>query len=273
MNVGDEPEAPAVAAGSGPSGAGGHGFQSEAANWFMDRLFAVPRFAHHPPCACFDSHLVRCGRLVLCLGCACVAAGLVAGGSVLAWLTIRGLVPFGWRAGLTAVACGLVLYLPTLRQPFWQWKPYKIVARFLLGASIVALLTGGLVLLPADPVGLVARIVFVTVFLAVFRATLRQRARCTPDPCMRCGSAVYPFCRDNRPRMTSLVEELRRRAGPDDAAFVSFAAALAGEATDGVTVEVTSLRSIAAGTDVRGPCRGACHGRAAAQASGSSRPS
>lgn len=252
----------------------GQPFMTPVGLWFLDKLFSSPQFAHHPPCRCYDDHVLRCGRFILCLGCTCMLAGASLGIAALACSLVQQIVGFGWHGAMPAIGAGVGLYLPTLLQPFWQWKPYKIVARFLLGMAVVALFTGGLLLPPLSILGSTARAVFVVTFWLVFKATLRHRASHTPDPCSRCSPAVYPFCQDNRPRVASLLAELRRRAGPGDEQFVSFAAALAGEETAGVQVEVTPLRSLAAtgaGSKVA-DCRN-CHGRTSFQPSGSSRPS
>lgn len=221
---------------------------------FMDRLFAFPRLAHHPDCACYDAHVLRMGGLVLCLGCTCMAAGAVAAAGLLArsWLGGRGFTD-GWPGTLTMGASGLALYIPTLIQPFCQRKAFKIVSRSMLGAAVVVLGTAGLLLPPLDAAGLAFRAVFAVTFRIVLQATLRQRARFTPDPCARCRPTVYPFCEGNRHRVAGLLEELRRSAGPGDAEFVAFAAALAGDPTSGATVEITSLRVIAR------PGAKACH--------------
>lgn len=218
---------------------------SDAGRRFMDGLFALPRFAHHPDCACYDSHVLRIGGLVLCLGCTCMAAGAVAAAGLLAGARLcGGGVAGGWAGTLTLGAAGLALYAPTPFQPFVQRKPFKIVARLLLGAAVVALGTAGLLLPPLDAPGLVFRVAFVIMFRTVFRATLRQRARFTPDPCARCRPTAYPFCAANRQRVAGLLEELRRSSGPADADFVAFASALAGDPASEATVEVTTLQAL-----------------------------
>jgi len=98
--------------------------------------------------------------------------------------------------------------------------------------------------LPLDAIGFAARLAFVVIFRWVYMATLTQRAKWTPDPCSRCGNLVYPFCQDNRPRVVSLVADLRQQAGAEDAAFVAFAAALAGDDTLGASVDVTTVRAL-----------------------------
>lgn len=223
----------------------GQAFRSPAAIRFMDRLFSTPRLAHHPDCACYDAHVLRFGQFVLCLGCTCMAAGAAAAAVTLIAGWLLGGFSRGWPATPTMGVVGLALYAPTLIQPFCQRKPFKVLARFLLGAAVIVLGTAGLILPPLDAVGLVVRVGFMAAFWIVFKATLRQRARFTPDPCARCRPTVYPFCEGNRQRVAGLLEELRRSAGPDDAEFVAFAAALAGDPASGATVEVTSLHALA----------------------------
>lgn len=219
-------------------------FMSRAGRKSMENLFACPRFAHHPDCSCFDGHVLRIGKLVLCLGCTCLATGVLVATAILVSLFLDHGMPDGWCATLVFVVTGVCLYAPTLLQPFCQWKPFKGASRFLLGAAIATLGAGGLVLPPLNAFGFTARAVFMVGFWLVCKATLRQRARWTPDPCSRCGASVFPFCQDNRPRVVSLVAELRRNAGPEDAAFVAFAAALAGDDAAGVSVDVTSMRAL-----------------------------
>jgi len=218
---------------------------SQAGRRFMDLLFAFPRFAHHPDCSCFDAHVLRIGQLVLCLGCTCLAAGALSATVILFLLFLSHGIPSGWHGTIAYAVMGICFYAPTLIQPFCQRKPFKIMSRFLLGAATAVLSVAGLVLPPLDAIGFAARVAFVVIFRLVYMATLRQRAQWTPDPCSRCGNSVYPFCQDNRPRVISLVSELRQQAGPEDAAFVAFAAALAGEDTAGASVDVTTMRGLA----------------------------
>jgi len=219
-------------------------FLSQAGRRFMDLLFAFPRFAHHPDCSCFDAHVLRIGQLVLCLGCTCMAAGALSATAILFLLFLSHGIPSGWRGTIAFVVIGVCLYSPTLFQPFCQQKPFKIIARFLLGAATAVLSVGGLVLPPLDAIGFAARVAFVVIFRWVYMTTLKQRAKWTPDPCSRCGNLVYPFCKDNRPRVVSLVADLRQQAGAEDAAFVVFAAALAGDDTLGASVDVTTVRAL-----------------------------
>ena len=219
-------------------------FLSRAARRFMDSLFAFPRFAHHPDCSCFDAHVLRIGQLVLCLGCTCLAAGALSATAILLLLFLSHGIPSGWHGTIAYAVTGICFYAPTRIQPFCQQKSFKISARFLLGIATAVLCVGGLVLPPLDATGYAARVAFVVIFRWVYTATLKQRAKWTPDPCSRCVNSVYPFCQDNRPRVISLVAELRQQAGTEDAAFVAFAAALAGDDTLGASVDVTTMRAL-----------------------------
>lgn len=220
-------------------------FMSSAGRRFMDSLSSIPRFAHHPDCPCYDSHVLRIGGHVLCLGCTCMAAGMIVATCLLGAVWISGLRgPVGWPAACGGISLGLALYLPTLVQPFWQRKAFKMSARLLLGVAVVVLLAAGLLLSPWNLAGIGFRCGFITTFWLVYRATLRYREMFTPDPCDRCSPAVYPFCVGNRNRVVASLAELKQAAGPEDAEFVAFASALAGERSE-VAVEITSLRAIA----------------------------
>jgi hypothetical protein len=162
----------------------------------------------------------------------------------------------GWQTSIGLLAVGVVLYAPTLLQPFWQRKSLKIAFRSLLGMAVVFLFAGGMLALPLDAGGLFARVVFLAVFQFVSRETLRHRARFTPDPCDRCEGRVYPFCKDNKPRVVAMLESLREEATPEDYPVVAFASALAEETgtPNEVDIEILSFRSTAT------PGKGRCHG-------------
>ncbi|MGL4555238.1 MAG: hypothetical protein ACRC33_29070, partial [Gemmataceae bacterium] len=175
---------------------------------FARRLFAHPPLAHHPTCRCYDAHLIRVGPVALCLGCTCLGVGVAAG-----LLTTPALAGLG--AGPLFLA-GVGLYLPTLAQPFVQVRAFKAAARLLLGAAIVLLWLGGFVLPPLTPAGAGVRVGFVALFAAVFRLSMRLRARFTPRPCDICPHGRYPLCEGNTGRVERLLDELRA-ASPADA--------------------------------------------------------
>lgn len=181
---------------------------SPALRRFARRLFAHPPLAHHPTCRCYDAHLLRLGPLAVCLGCTCLGLGAVAG--LLACPTVADLGP------LAVFLLGVVLYLPTLAQPFVRAKPFRAVSRLMLGASLPLLWFGGFALPPLTAAGFGARLGFVLLFAAVFRVSLWMRARFTPRPCDACPHGRYPLCEGNAGRVARLLAELRSVA-PDAA--------------------------------------------------------
>lgn len=95
-----------------------------------------------------------------------------------------------WAALLLSAA----LVAPTALQPFVRKKPYKAMARTLLGAGTA--LYGYTVLwaLPWTLMGLVARLAAGCVFLGICRALLTQRERRLDNPCTTCPYGRKPFC-------------------------------------------------------------------------------
>lgn len=216
-------------------------FDSAAAHWFMTRLYAEPRFAHHPDCRCYDAHLLRCAGIPFCLGCTSAACGAMLAAAALwaAWSQSPETVRAWGTPGLVTAGC--LLFLPTLAQPFVQRKPYKILARGLLGAAVVLLWFGAMIMLPYTATGMLLRVAFFGIFMATFRATLRFRAAFAQDPTRDCTGAVYPLCRDHLDRLRPLLGRLERMARPEDAPFVAFANALLRGDGDGISIELLSL--------------------------------
>ncbi len=176
--------------------------ETPAARRLVRELFRHPPWAHHPTCRCFDGHLLRIGRLALCLGCTCLAAGLITGGVALLWAWRHE----PWLLHPWAVfGVGLLLFVPTLVQPFWQHKGFKAASRFALGLCLPCVLTAGLILPPLSALGWLARAGFVAFFLATYRFASWLRRRYTPDPCATCPHGRYPFCADNLPRVRRLI--------------------------------------------------------------------
>ena len=117
---------------------------------------------------------------------------------------------------------------PDAGPPFVQRKPYKITARFLLGAAVPVLWLGAMVFLPPTPAGWALRGLrrrFLGHLAADSTPAVPQDAR--PLPPLR--PRRLSLLRGNRARVAALHEQLRRRAEPDDGEFVAFAACLAGE--------------------------------------------
>ena len=201
---------------------------SPAGRRFMEKLAATPRFAHHPACDCYESHLLYLGGSALCLGCTCMVTGAIVTSLMLgAYWSLSGLfVPTGWDAMSSMAAIGVGLYLPTLMQPFCQRKLFKVLSRVMLGAAMPVLGIAGLVAPPLAAAGFVVRIFFLIAFWNAARATLAYRARFTPNPCARCLPKTFPFCDGNRARLASLFKEFEQSAGPEDADFIAFASAI-----------------------------------------------
>ena len=107
------------------------------ADWFFRELARQPRFAHHPTCDCYDNHLIRLGKFAFCLGCTSLVFGALLASITLALLASVYFMPT-FLTSLPHVWClGVVLYLPTLVQPFLQSKSLKIFSRTLLGIAII----------------------------------------------------------------------------------------------------------------------------------------
>src|SRR5580698_3255757 len=105
------------------------GFDKPHVAWFFRRLNSPPRLAHHPICDCFDNHLIRVGGIAVCLGCFCLAIGLVSTTLLLTILYALSSVPPIWNSWWVAWPLAIALYLPTIAQPFFQAKAAKILFR------------------------------------------------------------------------------------------------------------------------------------------------
>lgn len=173
-------------------------------------MLALKPFAHHPDCLCYRSHLLRLGSLPLCLGCTCMVLGMVVASVVLCLAAVFELEAFNRLTVAQCTVSGVALYLPTLGQPFWQWRPFKIVSRFLLGGGVVLLFFGGIVLLPETVTGLAFRMLFVIVFCATLHLSLRLRQQCSASPARNCRHGGFPFCQ-SRDQMIDFISESQHR--------------------------------------------------------------
>jgi len=171
---------------------------SPASADFLERISRVPRFAHHPTCDCFHNHLLHLGTRAICLGCTCVAVGILVSTAVLCvLLTWRAALL--WQIGSFAwISLGVAFFLPTLAQPFQQQKMFKVVSRTMLGVSIVLLWFGAMIILPATTAGFALRLIFIGVFVTAMKLSLSLRSRFTKSPCDGCTGGSFPFCAGNR---------------------------------------------------------------------------
>jgi hypothetical protein len=208
---------------------------SPHATWFFSEVQSQPRWSHHPTCSCYDHHLIRVGGYSLCQGCFCLAVGIFIALGVIAFHSHADIVPSVLLSPFWTILIGVVFYLPSLVQPFFQVRPFKVASRMCLGISVVVLSYEVLYLLPFNWTGAGLRLLSVFIFRYVYRLTQDFRHRHTPDPSAHCDKGCYPFCDGNRQRLDLLYDELTNRAALDDP-FVPFARALI-DSKDG-TVEM-----------------------------------
>ena len=198
---------------------------SPHSSWFFSAVWKESRFAHHPTCDCYDRHLIRIREVNLCLGCTCVAVGTVLAVSLLLGLWVSKLLPATLLSFPTTLAIGLITFSPTLIQPFFQRKLFKLFSRTLLGMSVVLMFYAAIFLLPLTWEGVLVRSGFLAAFFATYRLTQNYRARYTVMPKAKCDKGCYPFCKGNRKRLEKIWQELVEKADRDDP-FLPFARAL-----------------------------------------------
>ena len=191
-------------------------FNSKQAEWFFRRLQSTPRFAHHPTCKCYENHLLRIAGHPICLGCLCVSMGVSLALLFLCTTYAYSVQPPFLRSCFWTEMMGVILFLPTLVQPFAQLKPYKIISRISLGIAIVLLWHGAIFLLPFNVIGILLRTVFLLVFVFTFRLALAYRKRLTPEPSVCCSHERYPLCDGNKQFTEKVYRELCSRSDPND---------------------------------------------------------
>jgi len=202
-------------------------FDSPPARRFFERVHDYPRFAHHPPCSCFDSHVLRIGTWVLCLGCSCLAIGAILACTLLCVFALSANFPLFLKDITWTLGMGVLCYLPTLLQPFLQWKPFKIISRTMLGSAIVVIWYGIFWLVPWTLVGGFWKAGMGLAFYVTVRLSLSFRQRFTPDPIRSCGEGCYPFCEGNRVRLDCALEELKLAVEDPSDPLLGFAEELA----------------------------------------------
>lgn len=203
-------------------------------------LCKLSSLAHHPDCKCFDNHLIRIGRLALCLGCTSLSIGLCLGSTIINLAAAFHPIAIVRVGCLGHVLAGLICFAPTLVQPHWQKKWFKIVARCMLGVAIVFLWFGPLVLLPETLNGVALRGVFVVVFFAVAAATLAIRKRKSQDLWKCCESGGFPFCNENLRRKQFLFAGAKSRVVDADAVLAGILATVAQDGGDTADIEFST---------------------------------
>jgi len=169
---------------------------------FIRALEWTPALAHHPACRHYSHHLIWIGKLPLCLGCTMMACGAISGLFLLPHLSILINSPFHYL-----LAVGVLLYLPAICQIWIQRKTYKLIARFLLGISVVFLMYAGLWLTSWSLIGWTLRSGFLIIFIIVWKLTLKLRAQRSSSPCHHCPDGRFPICSYTRSRIPKLADK------------------------------------------------------------------
>lgn len=153
------------------------------------------RWAHHPHCDRHNHHLIWIFGHPFCLGCTCMYSGVLIGLStifIFSWTHVSVQEWLFWH---------LLCLLPTLVQPWFQKKPFKIISRFLLGATTSSYFVSGLLLISPTVNVWLFRIGIIALFLFLYRAIRYVRNRYTYNPCSDCPLGVFPTCDWNLPRL------------------------------------------------------------------------
>ena len=165
---------------------------------FLSELQKLPSLAHHPSCKYYYNHLIWFGKTPLCMGCTMMSLGIVIGLLLLPIFNLS-ILPFEYL-----LISGVLLYVPAVIQTKVQVRSYKLLARTLLGISVVFLTYAGLWLTPWSLVGIILRIGFLGIFLAVWQITLRLREQFSRSPCDRCPEGRFPVCSYTNERIQRL---------------------------------------------------------------------
>jgi len=176
--------------------------QERAFLQFIRNLEHTPALAHHPTCRHYSHHLIWIGKLPLCLGCTMMSCGVVSGILLLPHLSLLTSLPFQYL-----LTVGVLLYLPAIYQVWIQHKAYKLIARLLLGISVVLLIYAGLWLTPWSLVGWTLKLGFLISFTIVWKLTLKFRAQRSSSPCHYCPDGRFPVCSYTAPRIPRLADK------------------------------------------------------------------
>ena len=143
--------------------------------------------AHHPTCYRHDHHLIRIFQNDLCLGCTCgLSGGLI--GLILYYSVLSS------NLSIDLLFYSLLFLIPTLIQPFYQKKWFKMISRTMLGfASAIYLLTT-LHLFSYDMIGFCCKFLALAFMYLMSKVLSRWRKTKTPNPCQNCPHGQYPMC-------------------------------------------------------------------------------
>jgi uncharacterized membrane protein len=177
---------------------------------FLSELQKLQPFAHHPSCNYYRNHLIWFGKVPVCMGCAMMSLGAVIGLLLIPTFNLSA-IPLEYL-----LIIGILLYIPAIIQTKIQVRSYKLLARTSLGISVIFLLYAGLWLPPWSFLGMVLRFGFIGVFLAVWKLTLRLRAKLALSPCDNCPEGRFPVCSYTNSRMKKLSELHFQTSGNND---------------------------------------------------------
>lgn len=173
----------------------------ESFNDLIMTLARYPEHAHHPTCVHHGHHIIHFRGSEYCLGCSSMNIGTFLG--VILFLISMKYLNFSWPAGLMI---GFSMYLPTLIQIKFQWKPFKILSRTLLGIGTAIFLLSTLILTPLNLLGFVVKLGGILFFISVAKITLWARAKYSRSPCDSCSEGTFPFCSYKLDEMKSILK-------------------------------------------------------------------
>lgn len=153
------------------------------------------RGAHHPHCERYYNHLLWFRGHPLCLGCTCIYSGMLLGLALVFIINWTSVSLVMW------ILSHLIALVPTIVQPWFQWKPYKIMARLILGISISTYWVSGMLLMNPPFSVWIFRFWVLMIFIILYYGLRAIRNRYTYNPCDDCPLGVFPTCDWNLPRL------------------------------------------------------------------------
>lgn len=135
-----------------------------------------------------------------------MAAGFVVGSCTMSLALPTAVAVLPWTMFHAA------LVAPTVAQPWLQWKPYKVAARFMVGLASATWLLGCLVPKGTGHPLFAEACVSIAFFLATAKVLLRVRERATESPCTQCPMGAYPTCTWNLPRLLASTDDAEIKA-------------------------------------------------------------
>jgi hypothetical protein len=142
--------------------------------------------AHHPTCYRYDHHLIRIFQFDFCLGCSSATIG-----GIIGWLVHR---QAQLEPTLYVFLSCFVLLIPTVIQPFFQRKWFKILSRTMLGSACAIYLLNVLGLATRNHYENFVSIGLLGLMFLIAKGLVKWRNDQTADPCDDCPHGEYPVC-------------------------------------------------------------------------------